>query len=368
MTTRFPTYYDGTKQVITPIPTGDTLDPTLLPVSARAGNLLINAGDGLYAGYNAPQQSVFVSFGTGVDAAGNGTKAAPYKTIDFAIAQQTFAGGIIRGSLTVYLRCGDTHPLTNRYFIDNGLVTLCWYGDAQYGDYPGTPVAGTTMPSFMQDLVRPIITLATSQANGLWNLSGFNFGNSTTASSKLLLAGVSVTIPGIPTGATGVDSYGMYSDFVTYTNNCNGTLSLDGAQVNKVDNSCFGLLGLHARATSCALTGFSPQLLVGGQLVQDNTASVTQLAARQWFMKFYPDYAGNNQTVLTPNTSTGSPGSSLLRLMWSETTAQSVVGIRQNQATFPKRFDPSYGIRNYFNGLVRDQQSRPLNVQAGFLF
>lgn len=368
MTTRYPTYYDGTNKVITPIPTGDTLDPTLIPVSARTGNLLINAGDGLYAGYNSAQQSVYVSFGSGIDAPGNGSKTTPYKTMDFAIAQQSFAGGVIGGSLTIFLKCGETHPLANRYFIDNGLVTLCWYGDPQYGDYPGATVSGTTFPSFMQDLVRPVITLTTSQTNGLWNLSGFNFGNRTTSSSRLLLAGVTTNIPVIPTGATGVDSYGMYSDFVTYANNSNGTLALEGAQVNKLDNSCFGMLGVHARATACSLTAFSPQLLVGGQLVQDTSATVTQLAARQWFIKFYPDYAGNNQTVLTPNTSTGSPGSSLLRLMWSETTAQSVVGPRQNQATFPKRFDPSYGIRNYFNGLVRDQQSRPLNVQAGFLF
>jgi hypothetical protein len=66
--------------------------------------------------------------------------------------------------------------------------------------------------------------------------------------------------------------------------------------------------------------------------------------------------------VLSPTSANSSSGSGILNLSWTDTEALTVTTGKTNLGTFPANFDLSYGIRNYFFGLQKDQQSRPLNV------
>ena len=365
MAERNPTYYDPGKQTISPIPTGDTITTSTLPLSTRAGNQISIQDGGLYAGRALRLLTAYVSTSAGVDAPGRGTQAAPYKTLDYACSDLV-SNNTLASDLTLLLKAGETFATANRLQLAGGNLTIAWYGDPLYGDYPGNLI-GSADPSVMLDLTRPRIIPTGSNTTGQWRLGGLDFN---VTNSSLYLAGVIVQMPGAPNGNQPVDAYSIYSDYIEFKNRSCGQLNTYGCLIDKADSSPFGFLGIHARAAQPTFTEYASQFLVNGQKVADSSATVDQLAARQWFIKFYPDFAGANQqsTSISGTSLTSSPGSSVLSLMWSETNSQIVTGTRTNVGSFPMRFDPAYGLRNYFTNLIRDQQQRPLNVVSGFLF
>lgn len=349
-------------------PAADNIPPAMVPLSARAGNTISRQTDGLYVGRVLRLAVAYVSTSTGTDTATSGTLAQPFKTIDYAL-QNLFGGTTLNGDLTLLLKAGETFPLTTRYKAVGSNIIFAWYGDAQYGTYPGTAVLPSGAdPSVMEDLVRPIITPTSSLTGTQWVLGGIDLQG--VAANSISLPGVNMTLPVIPTANPTNDAYSIRSDFVLWDAHSSGVLSLFGTIVNKLDGSLFGLCGAHARANRPTLSQYASQFQVGGTLVNSTSATVAQLTARQWFIKMYADFVGNNQqsTSPDPTAQNSSPGSSILELLWSEVQAFTVTGSRKNLATFPLRNNTAYGVRNYFKGLVRDQQQRPFNVQAGFLF
>lgn len=365
MTTRTPTYYDSTQLGIKPMGAGDTVPSSMVPISTRSGNEISAQADGIYVGRTLRLAKAYVA-ASGTDATNSGTLAQPFRTIDYALTN-LLGSNPLTGDLTLVLKAGETFSQATRFNVSGGNIIMAWYSDAQYGEYPGTPVAPTGAdPSVMADLVRPIIAPAASLVSGQWRIGGFNLID---GRGSVSLPGVTVTPPTIPAGTPPSDAYSMYSDYVIWANGGTGSLNLYGTITNKPDASLFGLCGLHARAAACSLTQFASQFLCGGVKVIDSS-SAANLLARGYFIKFYPDFPGNNQQSTSPiaTSSNSSPGSAILNLMWSETSAQAVTGARQNLETYPKRFDQSFGLRNYFLNLVRNQQQNPINVVAGFLF
>jgi hypothetical protein len=100
-----------------------------------------------------------------------------------------------------------------------------------------------------------------------------------------------------------------------------------------------------------------------------NTPTSGQLAAREYFIKFYPELAGNNQTeaLLSSTSSLTNPGSGLLAMLWSDVSSLIVTGSKTNLGSFPISFDLTYGLRNYVFNLQFNQQNQPLNIQSSRL-
>lgn len=362
-----PDVYDATQKAHRPmIPGSDALNPTIVPVSARTNNRIQNLSDGLYLGDQLPTSVYYVN-SSGVDSAA-GTEAAPWKTLDGAIANVMALNnnGQYRSNTTIALQAGQNFTMSTDVNVYGGMFNLAFYGDTQYNDF-NDALIGTSQadPSVMSDLQRPTITPIVSQVNAQWKIAGFNMLGGT-----VQLQGVQLNLPAAPASPS-ASLYSNLADFVRVLNWNTGTLSLYGSIINITDtNAYWGLMGVLARALPASLLQFASQLRVSNTMPQDTTATTAQLTARANFIKFYSDYAGNNQQLgtLAPTAQNSSAGSGLLNLMWTDTESLSVATGKVNQATFPLLFNQNYGLRNYFTGLVRDQQQRPLNVVTPRLF
>lgn len=362
-----PDMYDATQKAHRPmVPGSDAVNPAVVPVSARGNNALQVLSDGLYLG-NLLQNSVYYVSPSGSDSAA-GTKAAPWQTLDGAIANLVAMSPAGRFSTftTIALQAGQAFYLSQDMFLYAGRLNLAFYGDPQYGDFNGALI-GTSQanPAVMADLLRPTITPIISQVNAQWKIAAFVL-----AGGDVQFTGVQINLPAAPSSPS-IGLYSSQSDFVRVQTQGAGGIDLSGAIVNVTDtNSYWGFLGMWARARPTSLCQFASQFRINNTLIQDTSATTAQLTARANFIKFYADFAGNNQQLgtLAPTSSNSSSGSALLNLMWSDTEALTVSTGKTNQATFPLLFPQSYGMRNYFTNLVRDQQQRPLNVVSPRLF
>jgi len=366
-TNQNPDVYDASQKAHRPmVPGSDVLNPALVPMSARAGNVLQDLADGLYLGDQLDLAVYYVN-SAGDDTAA-GTKAAPWKTLDGALANLVGKNPNARYKSTAVLalQSGQAFTLTTDVNIYGGSLNIAFYGDAQYGDFNSAAVgtAGAD-PAVMSDLVRPTITPAIGQVNAQWKIAGFNvFGG------NMQLTGVSVQLPAAPVTPS-ISLYSTFADFVRFPNGGGGSCDLYGSIFNITDTAAFwGVVGVLARARVSTLTQFACQFQVNATLINSTAATPAQLTARNNFIKFYADFAGNNQSLgtLSPTAQNSSGGSGLLNLMWSDTEALVVSTGKTNQATFPLLTNVSYGLRNYFTGLVRGQQQQPMNVITPRLF
>lgn len=333
------------------VPTNQ-LDPRSFPISAFAGNQLRTRTDGLYAGI-VPELSVLYVNSSGVDAASGGAKTAPLKTLDFAlqlIAQNYLAGQ----NITVALQAGQTFPVTLERNLQCN-ITFTWYGDATYGDF-NSPQVTTAPNATMTNLQRPIIApTAYVSAVGQNRVSAV-------ITPFMTLSGVQLNLPARATPAPDPASYGPMDFYMCPVNAFNGRLRLFGAIINATDNLAFsGLVSILSR-TQVVLEQFASQFLVNGAQVAAG-ADANTLTRRGSFIKFYADYPGvSDQTppFLNPSALNSSNGSGLLTLHWTDTTF-SPIGGTSNVATYPVLADPTFGLRQYFTGL-RKNNAVPVNV------
>ncbi len=370
MTARTPLYYDATGKVHTPIPIGDTLVPALISVSTRAQNQIQNLTDGLYVGSTLPNPVVYVN-SSGTDATTSGNLAAPYKTLDYALSQVIAANvnGRFTGQVVIALQAGQAFTISADIPIYDGSLLLTFYGDPNYGNWNSPPVGSGAIPAMMSDLQRPTVTLVSSVVNGQSHLSGFNLNG-----GFLQFSGISVQLPAAP-AAPSIALYSIYTDAVRApAYGKRSQFILEGCIVNMTDiNAFWGLIGVHARSSALTFVQYGSLFQVQGVLLSSTTTPVptaAALVARQYFIKFYPDYAGNNQQtgVLQGNTTNSSTASGIMNLLWADTESLTVAVGKTNQATFPIGFDVDFGLRNYMFGLNRDQSSRPLNIVSSRLF
>lgn len=352
--------------------TGATIPPAQVPVSAVSGNLVQNFSDGLYVGTRNPLGSTttFYVNNSGADAVGRGTQAAPFQTLDYALttAAQQYPASQFVGNVTICLQAGQTFTLVNDFNVyTGGVLQIAFYGDPQYGDL--NTAYGTANAQVMSDLARPIITPQVASVNGsYWKMAGFNrFGGS------INLIGVQVNLPAAPANPS-ITLYSQFADLIrSLEYDAHGYINLRGAIVNVTDTTAFwGILGISARSTGTTLTQFASQFWVNGRALSATatpTPTTAELAARQYFVKFYPEFAGNNQTVsvLSGSSTTTSPGSGVFGLTWSDTPSLLVQNGKTNLGSFPVIFDITYGFRNYVFNLQRDQQQRPLNIVSSRL-
>jgi len=364
-TYEIPTFYDSVNQVIRSMDNTALLPPAQMPISAHAGNSIQSLSDGLYVGSPTALPSVvYVNTATGVNAVGNGTLAIPYQTLDYALSQLSSesVAGQLQTSTVVALQAGQTFSTSADVNLYGGTLTLTFYGDPNYGSYNSPPVAGTTNPWLMTDLARPIIQPQVSSVNGYWHLAGINvYGG------NVILQGVEVMLPMAPAQP----SISLYSNAADYVRSrqldINGFLKLAGTIVNMQDiTSYWGILGVSAQS-AFTLIQYGSQFQVGGEI---QTAAVTptlaELAAIAYFIKFYPDYVGNNQQqgLLYSTATTTTPASGMLRVLWADTQSFTVETTKTNLASFPVCYDLTYGLRNYMYGIMYDSVSRPWNVHS----
>lgn len=345
-----------------PLATGEAVLPSNLPLSVQPNNLIQILSDGLYYGTALPLPAYYVN-STGTNTTTSGSKTSPYQTLDYCLAQisANSPNGLFSGQVTVALQAGQTFPVTAD-FQCAGQIIFTFYGDTNYGDF-NSAFVGTpgTDPALMFDLARPIIAPAANiLTNGIYGIrlqSNFTKGPVACA-----LSGVQLNLPaGINAAANNTN------DFITALNHSSARMSLYGSIVNMLDkNSQAGLLGIYARSQFVTVDQFASQLQVQGAVVNGVTDPQT-LLAREFFFKFYPDYAGNNQVAGA--LSSGSGGSGIMQLNWSTTSQLTVTGSKTNLPTFPLVNLPgtSYGIGQYFTNLNRDQQGRPMNVLCSYL-
>lgn len=360
-----PVKYDPVPKTHTPMIAGDTIDPTVIPKSTRSGNQLKILDDGLYLGTRLLRDVYYIS-SAGQNLPTFGTHDAPMQTLEYCLQQlvaQSLNADRIEGDITIALKAGETFPLTNSYRVA-GKLRIAFYGDSNYGDFDGPLIGTGAYPSNMANLNRPIITNAT-----ITTIPRGTVGLRLQDNATLRLSGIQVNLPARPSPAPQLADYGNLCDFVTAVDFADAALITEGVIINMLDaNAVHGFAGVHARGT-LNLMQYASQLQVGGVTLTEATATPQSLLARKWFFKMYYDYPGANQTIgaLDPSTANASSGSGFLKLNWSEVQAQTVVGSATNLSSFPFMFNVTYGMRNYINGLIRDQQSRPLNVIASAL-
>lgn len=363
-------YKDGVHR---PLATNERLTNDSIPVSAVAGNNLRQMQDGLYVGSATQATAYYVSSVSGTDALTSGTKAQPFKTIQYALdtVLSTYDLGnptpdltMVNGSVTLALKAGETFPFTKTYNV-RGRVELTFWGDSNYGDF-NSPLVGApgVEPAYMADLNRPIIQpqIEVATGNGIYHLQLLD--SLTGSPSTVALYGVRVDLP---SGAVADSDYCSFCN-VGYSNS--GRMQILGSIVNRTDTqSSYGAFGIHSRSEG-VLEEYCSQFLIQGNQIQPVGGgfqpTADQLLARKYFITFYPDLKGNNQsggTLLN-----APPPSGLLRLMWSVETADPVLPGKTNLATYPIMTDVTYGLGNYFFNLARDNQGRPLNVTSAQLF
>lgn len=372
MVTQNPVFFDSTANVHRPMDAGATLPVGSTLVSAQVGNTLQTFSDGLYAG-NRSGVVIYVDSVLGVDSAtapNHSTKAAPFKTLDFALQYLTslFPEGYYAGkNCVIALKANQSYPMTADFNIVTGSdIRITFYGDANYGDFDGPAIGTGANPWNMANLARPNIMPTSSQLpNGLVKLAGINIHG-----GSVSLLGVTITLPAQPSNPA-LSTYSGYSDFVRsavteiHTPIAeDGSINLIGSIVNMSDIGAFwGFLGCQPR-TFLKFSQFCSQFQVGGVLLNSTSmASVAQLNARQYFIKFMQDYPGNNQGVLSlaTNSSNSSAGSGIILCSWSEAQALTVIGTTTNLPSFPLSFDPGYGLTNYIFNLSRTATNQNLN-------
>lgn len=347
-----------------PMETGDLVTPSMIPLSSRARNELLVLSDGLYAGDSLGADTFYINFTTGTDDMQHGSKATPFKTLDYALTYLTShsAAGVFDGKVTLAINAADTQTLTAD-FENYGDLTLAFY-NSNYGDFDGVPIGTGASPANMSDLQRPVITAAILNEPAGWRIRNIRLHGK----GRVKGLGVKFQLPTAPNPVPQLTAYANLNDMVVAMDESEGALILEGCVVNcQNTSSVFGILGVHARAR-VNFTQFATRFTVLDANVVSG-ASAVALLARNYFIKMYPDMAGNNQQsgVLVPASSTASTGSGLLYLTWTDTQALIVTGSTTNQATFPVAFDAAYGLRNYIYNLIKDQQSRALNIVSSRL-
>ena len=357
--------YDSTNEELRSMASsGESLPSSVIPISAVTGNTLKNLSDGLYTG-NYDGIVYYVDSVNGLDT-NAGTKAAPFKTVSHTLTVITglFTNGIVNGkNMVIALKAGQSYSWNQDITLYGGSLIVTFYGDSNYGDYNSALVNGTTNPAVMSNLARPTITSVTSTVNGQNYVNGINcYGG------QVILQGVSIQLPAAPS-ASAITNYGGYSDFVrlqgfsSYQSTSSAIILL-GLVVNMTDITAYwGLLGTWARAKS-TITSFSTQFQVNGTLLNSSSATTAQLNQRQYFMKFYPDAASNNTSIvyLSATSTNSTAGSGLLEVMWSDSISSTVTGSEVSLASFPINYSPGYGLSNYFFGLSLNSSGQYLNV------
>ncbi len=356
-----PIVYDAS--VHRPLGTGEAIDPTTLPTSARLGNTVIALEDGIYVGPYLDEPTYYVA-ASGVDDPESGSKAAPYQTLDYCMQQMNAKSSNVpyfSSVVNIALKAGEQFAFNNP-FLSGGQITFTFFGDPQYGDFD-SPFVGTppyTDPAVMADLQRPIIKPSTHPSNGL-------------ACVRLQLSPLgllpSVALRGVRLDLPVKGPLLGDSDFVVTFPDVSGRCTLFGAIVNITDTTAeYGVFGAAARANLSTLSQYASQFWVNGAIVVAGAAPDV-LIARKYFVKFYSDFAGNHQIGYTfaGNPVSASPGSSIMQVNWTETASLPVMAGKFNLATYPLNSDVGFGLRNYFLNITRDQQQRPLNVLSAFL-
>lgn len=355
-----------------PLATSERLSGDSIPVSQLPNNNIRVVSDGLYVGGATQSTAYYVSTVTGVDEPTSGTKVQPFQTIQYAIDTIISTYDLnnpvaladaktVLGSITLALKSGETFPFNKTYDV-RGRVELTFYGDTQYGDFNG-PLIGSpgVEPAYMADLQRPVITpgIEAVTGNGVYHLQLLD--SQSGSPSTVALYGVRVDLP-----ANAVAADSDYCSFCNVAYSNSGRMQILGSIVNRTDTqSSYGAFGIHSRSEG-VLEEYCSQFLIQGNQIQPVGGgfqpTADQLLARKYFITFYPDLRGNNQSggsLLNAPVPTG-----LLRLMWSVETADPVLTGKTNLATYPVASDVTYGLGNYFFNLSRDTQGRPLNVQS----
>jgi hypothetical protein len=375
MTTQNPVFFDSTANVHRPMDAGATVPVTAIPVSATTGNRTQVLGDGVYSG-DYSGLILYVDSVNGIDT-NVGTKAAPLKTIDkaFANLNALFPVAYSGRNITIALKAGQNYPWTTSFNMSGDCdLKIAFYGDTKYGDFNSAAVGTGADPWNMSDLARPNLLPASSvQTGGLQQLAGINRRGGTIAFLGLL-----ITLPAAPNAGAPISAYSGYCDVVRSLSPAlgmplgdDGGVHLLGSIVNMSDITAYwGFIGTFARAT-CRLSQFCSQFQIGGVILNAAASPTTaQLAARQYFIKFLADAAGNNQSTvaLSTNSSNSSAGSGLVFAMWSEAQALVVTGTTTNQASYPLSFDPGYGLVNYIFNLSKTANGQSLNFLNTRLF
>lgn len=342
----------------------DALDPNYIAISETQVNQIKAYPDGLYVGPYLSQGAFYVA-ASGSDVPTAGSLATPFQTLGYCLSQLTAQepSGFTKIAI-IALKAGETFTFPDSFYMRGGKLSFTFFGDPTYGSFNSPLIGGTTFPSLMADLQRPIIQVGIAPATvggsaGIVMIGREGIGEFA-ETPMVILNGVQVNLP---SGAHGTGNI----DFIKCANGAVGRLTLDGAIVNMSDpTSQYGLLGMEAWS-ECKVYQFASQLKVAGTLVAAGDP-VANLSARQWFFKFYQDFLGNNQTFLNYSGNTGTPGSGMMTLSWSDVAAMPVIPTKTNLGTYPVLNDPAAGLTNYFFNLTRDQQQRPLNVWSPRLF
>lgn len=350
-----------------------TIPPAQVPVSQTSGNLIQVQADGIYVGSHSwfgSQITLYVNASEGSDS-GTGTRTVPFATLTHALnaAAALFPDQQITGSVNIALQSGQTFafPSSDINVYPGANLCFTFYGDPNYGDFD-TLVAGTQCKSqYMSDLQRPVITFNVAQKSAQWTMNGVNrYGGSVS------FEGVSLNLPQAP-ATPSIALYSIYCDVVrNMDQSAQGYVRLLGSTVNMTDTSAYwGFMGTLSGSLSTSFVQFGSQFLINGQQTSAaNKPSTVQLTQRQYFIKMFAGFAGNNQTTgtLQPNATNSTTQSGVISVSWADTESLTVSGSKVNQASYPIMFDINYGFRNYIYGLQSDQQQRALNVLSSRLF
>ncbi len=366
MATRIPIYYGSSKYQ--PMSGSDVLAPTLIQLSATAGNVL-RQSNGLYVGATPVISDIYVT-SNGSDSNAGTSTAAPFATIDHAItiavAQMTFPFT----QVNIWLNHAENFNLVSRYDVPAFCrINFGTYADPNYGSSGASvpTTAGTTRSHLIQQFQRSNITATGSQSGSQVTLSGFNL-----SSASMSFKGVTITLPNALAGNPGQAGYAI-SDFLFLNHpevpGVVPEISMEGCYVNMPDtNAYYGFLGIGPRARG-SLYWLASQLLIRG--TPPSTGVTTQvLNARQYFLKFYNDFITNafGQYWAFGQSSNTDNSSGILELFWTDSEAALIDGTNSTLATFPILDDQSLGLRNFWTGLRRVGNSAPLNVLSGRSF
>src|SRR5258706_2729751 len=189
-------------------------DPTSIPLSSRTVNSLVTLPDGIYSGNILDSAEYYVDSSNGVDATTSGTLVAPYRTLDYALAQLTAkANGLFTQTATIALKANETFSLGSD-FINAGNLTISFYGDSNYGSFDSPNIGTGAHPSVLIDLARPVISPTSALVSTQWKM----FGIRNKGLGTLTLQGVQINLAGKPVTNPDPSTYGGYSDFITNLN------------------------------------------------------------------------------------------------------------------------------------------------------
>lgn len=348
------------------------IPPQQVPISLTPGNLIQANADGVYVGSRAYFGSSLVLYVSNSGSDSNpGTKAQPFLTLNQALgyALSLFPGAQLTGAVTIALQANQTFafPPTDVPIYSGSNLRFTFYGDPVYGDFD-TLVTGTQCKcQYMSDLQRPTITFNVTQTNAQWVMNGINrYGGSVT------FEGVTLNLPQAP-ATPSIALYSIYCDVIRNMDMSDrGYVRLLGSNVNMTDTAAYwGFLGTHSGSLSTSFVQFGSQFLINGkQITALATPTTAQLTQRQYFVKMFAGFAGNNQQTgtLQPSSANSTTASGTISLSWADTESLTVTGSKVSQPSYPIMFDINYGFRNYVFGLQSDQQQRPLNIQSSRLF